>query len=343
MRPNPFLSLALAALLIPAAQAQAQQPQLYQRDSIVIVTKDAKKIYGLRRTDGRIELHEEFAGIFPLYCPGTSRYRVRLPEGGMLITDSLFNKLSGRVFENINADGCRADFIQYQVNGLWGIMDSNLNELTPPVFEKMETLWRADTLIAIKDGIYGMIDRKGRVIFPFEYDQIHGSRHVGGAIIFKKDGLLGVIDLKGDTILPFEYTKISDEPGQYFVTDRYGKKGIYDFSGAAILPVEYDEMEDLTYTGQLVILRKKGKYGLYKGLKVVVPTIYDDLKRQYLEEVGSMFLVTKGKRKGWLNSEGALLNETLYENAELFIEGYSRVKKKKRWLEIDPYGALRNQ
>lgn len=342
MRPNRCLMLFFVAVLLPLLSLQAQDNQLYQKDSIVVVNKDSKRIYGLRRTNGTVELHEEFTGIFSLHCPGEARYKVRMPSGGLIITDSLFNQLSDKVFEDIHSDVCRNDFIQYKLNGKWGIMDGKLKEITGPVYEKMETLWRDDALIAIKDGVFGMIDRKANILFPFEYEQIHASLYVGGAILFKKKGLVGVMNLQGDTILPFEYTKITDEPGQYFVTDRAGKKGIFNFFGAEILPVEYDDMEDLTYTGQLVVLRKDGKYGLYKGLKIVTPLVYDNLQRQYLEGVGSMFLVTKGKKKGWLNQDGELLNDTLYNEAELFLEGYSRVRKKRKWMEMNPDGELRD-
>jgi hypothetical protein len=341
MRSNLYSRLICIGCSLSGLSVQAQGTLPHQKDSIVIVNQDAKRVYGVRRTDGTIELHEEYTGIFPLHCPGEARYKVRLPEGGLIITDSLFNPLSDKVFEDIHSDACRNDFIQYKVNGKWGIMDGKLKEVTGPVYEKMETLWRDDALIAIKDGIYGMIDRKANILFPFEYEQIHASRYVGGAILFKKKGLVGVMNLQGDTILPFDYTKIMDEPGQYFVTDRAGKKGIFDFFAAEILPVEYDDMEDLTYTGQLVILRKGGKYGLYKGLKIVTPLVYDNLQRQYLEGVGSMFLVTKGKKKGWLNPDGELLNDTLYNEAELFLEGYSRVRKKRKWMEIGVDGAIK--
>ncbi|MEK7257231.1 MAG: WG repeat-containing protein [Bacteroidota bacterium] len=195
----------------------------------------------------------------------------------------------------------------------------------------------------VKGGKYGMIDVHGNNVFPFEFDVIWEDRYETDNCVFQKNGLFGVMTILGDTILPFEFSKIYSQGWTFVVTDRKGKKGIYDVNGFILLPVEYDEIEDIYLHGHLMMLRKDEKYGLFSNGQLVVPTIYDNMQKQHIEDKPTLFLVTKGKKKGWLKSDGTLLNDTFYQEAELFINGYSRVMLKGKWLEIGTDGELKGK
>lgn len=307
-------------------------------DKIVKVSKNGNSIYGLRFADGRIELHEEFKSIHPVYCPGETRFRVRLPGNGVIITDSVFNKISDQIFEDIRTGSCRNGYITYKTQGLWGLMNDQFQEITPPVFTSLQPLSRTDSLLALKDGYYGVIDYSGKTVIPFEFDFLQESRYNDEQSIFGKNGIYGVMTWTGDTILPFNFIKLQEKRFLYFVTDRNGKMGVFDNAGFPQLPVEYDDMEDISFSGQLVILRKGGKFGLFINEHIAVPVMYDNLQHQFLDEAGSMFLVRKDGKYGWLNAQGELLNNFMYEDAQLFLNGYSRVKSNGEWLEINPYG-----
>ncbi len=62
-----------------------------------------------------------------------------------------------------------------------------------------------------KDEKYGVIDRDGKVIVPFEYEQI--SANIYDVLLTKKDGKWGMLSVDGTVIIPMEYKDVVS-PGE---------------------------------------------------------------------------------------------------------------------------------
>lgn len=92
-------------------------------------------------------------------------------------------------------------------NNICGVVNMKNEVVVPFAYEMIESYSEElDIAAAKKDGKYGFIDRTGKVIIPFLYDDGWPS---GPNIVVKKDKKWGVIGLDGKIILPFEYTSIS--------------------------------------------------------------------------------------------------------------------------------------
>lgn len=123
-----------------------------------------------------------------------------------------------------------------------------------------------------KDGKMGAINEtSGELAIPIVYDAIlqkkEGSLHMYYTV--KKGAKYGLVDERGQVILPFQYDKISldliggdlddrrDEKMNVVVA-KNGKMGTVDLKGQAIIPLIYSDLQRISYTG--LYKAKTGKY-----------------------------------------------------------------------------------
>lgn len=97
--------------------------------------------------------------------------------------------------------------------GLWPVGKNNIcgvvnlkNETVVPFTYYMIESYSDDLGLAparkTEGGKYGFIDRTGKEVIPFEYDDAWPS---GDYLVVKKNGKWGMIDVNNKIILPFEY------------------------------------------------------------------------------------------------------------------------------------------
>jgi len=107
------------------------------------------------------------------------------------------------------------------------------------------------------DTKWGLIDIKGNVILPFEYDKVdydNWSLKENGHAIVTKDGRAGLVNADGKLVIPCTYETIrtsgayiaefidDEEPVIAELINDSGKTGIAEIkTGKILLPVEYDE------------------------------------------------------------------------------------------------------
>lgn len=316
--------------------------KMYEK-KIVAVKKGSRWIYGVRYPDGKIDFHKEFESI-ATFCldPRNTWFKVGHPGGGFIITDSLFNRISRRIYEEIETRGCARGYFTYKVNGLWGLMNHNLVEVCDPIYERMEEFGSSEFLLVQKNGLYGLIDGNANILFPAVFEKIKENVQAGGRELayFKKNGLYGMLNYyTKDIFFPVEYTTIRPTPYYYCVTDKNGKKGLFNLRGVAILPIEFDEIEEYPIDKKPCIIAKSGKYGLFMADKIVVPLEYDKIERVFVSNLNTyLFLVTKDKKQSWVNYDGKFLNGIFYEEVHHFKGGYSMVNKNGEWISLDVRG-----
>ena len=97
------------------------------------------------------------------------------------------------------------------------------------------------TMIAKKDGKYGLITNRNVELLPFEYERLYlipskKIRFNKEYVVATKDGKLGLVNLQNETILPFTYDRISKRDEQS-VEAQIGQEApiIYDFRSQSIL------------------------------------------------------------------------------------------------------------
>ncbi len=190
-------------------------------------------------------------------------------------------------------------------NGLWGTVDEKGEEIIVPKFEKDFVFYedRCGTADTVIGGHPVFINMKGEITAaqkePFE--KVSGfSRDCTARTKIK--GKYGVIDKNGKIIIPFQYDSLGTDQEYWFGMDYYkslgvlpavisGKTGFLNSEGTIIIPAEYESFGFLSYADEIssfylspgvrygiLPVKKKGKWGLI-SLKneVILPFEYDEI------------------------------------------------------------------
>lgn len=116
--------------------------------------------------------------------------------------------------------------------GLKGLARVNKGLKTPPM---TGTGWN-------DGGKYGLIDTKGKIILPVEYDEIINFDEADRRRwMIKKDSLWGMIDDKGKIIVSPYYDKLN-YCGGYAYVEKRKQSGMLDRNGKVIIPLQYDSI-----------------------------------------------------------------------------------------------------
>ena len=123
---------------------------------------------------------------------------------------------------------------------------------------------------------------------------------------FQKDGKYGLIDFKGKMILDAEYDKIYALPGvkKNLIIEKGGKKGLVNTSmGEIIINPVYDEVTTLSDSYENgYIVTANGKYGLINAdAKVIFEPVFDEIKHTSSNEY---YAVVKDGKLQVINGAG---------------------------------------
>jgi hypothetical protein len=78
-------------------------------------------------------------------------------------------------------------------------------------------------------------------------------------LIVKKNGRFGLLNHRGEVVVPLEYDELFANNGYYMVR-KEGKYGLFDRQGKLILPAEFEGVE---FYGQAIYITQNGLIGIY--------------------------------------------------------------------------------
>ena len=154
---------------------------------------------------------------------------------------------------------------------------------------------------------------------------------------FKQGSSWGLLDTKGKVIVPAEYDAISD----YSKNGIWGKKGesFGVIVNQKFIPLEgVDKIWDYSSDSKLTYARSNKKLGYIdaKGNWVIEPTY--EKARGFVNGLAPVFM---DKSWGYINEKGEKVIDFKYRDAEIFSkDGLAPVKDNKMWGFIDKTGKL---
>lgn len=165
---------------------------------------------------------------------------------------------------------------------LWGFMDRNFNWVIQPQFTNYFVYGISDTYevfgttglaMVQKDGKYGAIDKTGKTVIPFQYEELWPLRD--GLMVYKENGKCGYLNPDGSVAIQPQFVKASGFDN--------GLAAVYDGSKAYLIdkagnPVPGgDKLDPSTYfmetegggqtvysPSEIVVIQEGGKYGYGK-------------------------------------------------------------------------------
>lgn len=227
----------------------------------------------------------------------------------------------------------QTQILRYKENDKYGIININENEITPAIYESIDTLEYKDGILKVKkDGKYGLIDINGNEIVKPEYNSITTDGYYNESSKYEKAGYIvnvrtdegyryGYINYKGKQTLDTMYTnikritEIKDDNYVYLITYNNGKAGILK-NGQTLIENAYENIE-FDSTNNILVLQQNAKQGVYdlEG-NMILPIQYENIifAGKYLnaEKDGNLLV---------FDTTGTLQSEESYKSVEEVANG----------------------
>ncbi len=172
----------------------------------------------------------------------------------------------------------------FQSNGLYGFKNLMTEKvLIQPEFEEIDLSY-SDFMVARKNGKTGVINKKGAVVIPFEFQKIKPSspdiKRRFPWLLAAKNGFWGLIDPTGHTFEPFEWTEADfyTQNDSLVLLSKKGHQRLLDRKGKTIIETHFDRWEPggSLYRQNLIYVRQNGKAGLIDlQKKIVLPFAFE--------------------------------------------------------------------
>jgi hypothetical protein len=107
----------------------------------------------------------------------------------------------------------------------------------------------------VKDkGNWALLDVKGKVVLPFEYNFIRWMPDLG--YLIEKGEKLGVLNSAGKMILPVSFGTIKSFESEYFIVSNDEKFGLFLRDGKEVLPMQYERIQ--RFDAESLVLMQEG-------------------------------------------------------------------------------------
>ncbi|SDC78308.1 WG repeat-containing protein [Niabella drilacis] len=202
-----------------------------------------------------------------IYTPG-GKYGYINPEG-LLVIDTMYTY--ARPFSDSLAVIRR--------NGFWGYIDihgkevlsfTNKYDILTPFKNDVAVVYNTGNTLS-DDLQFGVINKKGEVIIPLQFNRIAGFNEGYAIAGREKDGGVGIIDKTGKFVVPERYEVLSDvhEGACAFQTAKSNKWGFINLEGKEIVPAIYEYVGDF-HDGLAYVVNEGQKTGFINKKGVVV-------------------------------------------------------------------------
>ena len=259
-------------------------------------------------------------------------------------------------------------FFKYAQNGYSGLIDSTGKVITDAIYTEIII---GDIIKLEKDGLWGIMNKDGKMISGFVYDYIND--YYNGLAKFSKNDLDGFIDPKGEEIIPAKYVIAEDfkkdstevyESGKIYYINKKGEKlsegkfnkvrkqtekisiasvdigdyyieGLIDTTGNGIFSKIYNEIEDFN-DGIAKVRIGFYSYG-YIDLEgnEIIPCTYESIEEF---KNGVAKATNKDYKIGYVDLHGKVIIPFVYRSIEDFHNGIAKANKENKYGYLDKNG-----
>lgn len=216
-----------------------------------------------------------------------------------------------------------------QLNGLWGAIDTNYQQVVPPSFDGLEALnptqGQQSLLRTRKNHLqYHVLDQHGTYVFSQEATEM--GYFSEGLASFKQDERWGFVDSLGKVVVPPRFLSVRPfREGLAAVFDgRYW--GYVNSQGQLEIACQYNRAGHFSQ-GMAHVVNQHKRHGVIdpKGNWLILPEYH-----QASEPYGGLVIVRKKRRRFLLNREGEKVIRGRMSNIERRGDYYRVVKGRKK-------------
>lgn len=297
-------------VILPCEYSQIET--IAEMQNMLKIAKDGK--VGLVKTNGTKVLEPKYEDVVNVsegnkYVVIQDGKQVLVKDDGTELLSEGFDKITS-ILKNED------DGVIYQKGNNYGVMKLSGDITIKPEYEDLKEA-KTGTLIAKKNGKYGIIDFQENTKLDFKYSSISYENKADIYITenesYENEILNSSYELKQSGIL----TDIDSERG-YIALRKDGEYKYYNFR------FEEKSESDIFPTTTLFLSKKDGKYGFIdKNGNVVVDYQYDDATNQNTYGYAG---IKKDGKWGVVNSKGEIIQEPTYN-----LDDYLQVNFIGRW------------
>ena len=185
-------------------------------------------------------------------------------------------------------------------------------------------------------GKWGFINRDGKMIVPFQYDDVL-SFSEGLAAVCYGFREWGYINKEGETVIPIRYKEAeSFSEGLAAVCNQYGEREYINTKGETVLNLGKLYRAGSFHDGMALIARKEECYGfINKSGEEIISCQYEETDNFH----EGLARVCIGGKWGYVNKSGEIVIPCRYDAAQNFSEGLAVVLfSEGRWGIVDKKG-----
>ena len=230
-------------------------------------------------------------------------------SSGNMVTDFIYDKLDYQ-----SGSGWKGAIAK--LNGKWGCID-NTGEITIPIIYDSVYLGNKGVVRIEKGGKYGFINTVDNISIPIEFES-SGFTWFSSSdeIMVKKDGFWGVIDNKGKIVIPFCFDSINIDERNIYRVSKDGVYGIISQDGRELFPFKYKYLDRFDEN----IAYAKNDEGLYgyvdKEDNVLIDFKYKDASSFYGYEYAAVCI--EKEKWGVIDKKGTVVVPMEYHYVSVY-------------------------
>lgn len=336
---------------------------IWYEDDVLRVEKDGK--YGLINFEGKEVLPCDYDEITAL--KGVTNNLLVKKDGKVGLVNEKGQTIVNTEYKDIKTlkEGYKNEYIIVNDNNQYGIISTTGTVIIEPKYEDVKYLNNSE-MFAIKDaGVWKLINKDNQVLIDGGYDNIIEAK--GENVVVEKGGKYGVVTTKNEEKIPVEYEQIKYTFSIYYIAKTGGKYGIINLNNEQVKDFNYINMDyvekgdfiqaDVSDTETVVfdnnlsekingivseINQEKGYIKVYTNNEYKYYNFkFEEKKSSDILTSNNLFLSKKDGKYGYVNKEGKVIVDYIYEDGtEQNSCGFAAVKKDGVWGSINKVGAV---
>ena len=291
------------------------------------------------------------------------------------ITESAAEKAVGYC-KFLTGEETETELIPYRKGEKWGYCNADKEIVIECIYDDAYLFTDRLAAVSVNDKC-AYIDKNGRTVVPFIYDQVHPEFFEGLAAvscnekwsiididgneitgnIFDEvnsysEGMVavcinekwGFVDQNGTIVVPCTYDSVESFSEGMAAVSMDNKWGFIDITGKEVVSPVYDRVE--SFSEGLAVIEISGKFGFINKIgKVVIPCHYSGAY-SFSEGLAAVTTITKSvldRRTGYIDKDEKVIIPFVYNcitDVSQFSEGLAFVNSGEKWGYIDKSGNI---
>lgn len=335
---------------------------LWYESDVLLVSKENQ--YGLADFKGKLLLPCEYDSIEALKGVKNSFLVKKNNQYGLV--DNIGAMVIPVAYNKIEAisDKYENGYIVTDIDGNQGVINRDKSIALQPKYEEILSIYGNGKYVVKEDGKWQIVDSEENVYLK---DKFTSAQSIDGEnVIAKVNGKYGVLSLEGNTLIKPEYEEIKYAFQDNYIIKKGKKYGMMNLAEETVLNFQYDslfyrqdvgflegtkegavESEFIGTDMQTKLTGILSEINIQNGyMKVRVGSEYhyynfkfEEKTSQELLKTNTIFLAKKDGKYGYVNKDGIVVVDYIYDDAKEQNEfGYSSVKKNGLWGCLDSKG-----